>query len=526
MVSPDPLQLPQKPGCYFFKDTADKIIYIGKAKNLRKRVSSYFTKKHIDSKTTHLVEHIHSIEHIITKNEVEALLLESNLIKKHTPQYNIELKYSLRYAWIVLTDEIFPRLLTARTKSIPGEYFGPFTSGQLRRTLIETLQKRFFIRSCKTFPKKPCLRYHIETCRAPCVKYQSEKKYNQYVDKVRSYLRGNNKSLIKILEREMYAFSSKQEYEKAKERKEQISALEYLQKRILVENNRLEEQDVISYYTFVDSNDTISKTYLIVFSFRNGILEQRQEFTIAGEEDVLDEFIKRYYENTPLPSEIIIPQPLQDESIKEYLSEKAKRKITITIPQKGLKKELLDMAKQNLSSKFSNAITLANDIQQHLSLETPVRTIECFDISHLSGSEMVGAMSYFEDGKPVKEKYRKFKIRTVDGIDDFRAIEEVVRRRYKRLLDEKKEFPDLILIDGGRIQVDFAMKALHKLGVSIPLIGIAKKYEEIYFPKEVVAKRFDKNTLMIKTLIQARDEAHRFGITYHKLLRSKRQKRE
>ncbi|MFP4118937.1 MAG: excinuclease ABC subunit UvrC [Candidatus Woesearchaeota archaeon] len=519
-------KLPSKPGCYFFKDISGEIIYIGKAKNLKKRVSSYFAKDVLDSKTASLVESIRDVEVLITKNEVEALLLESNLIRKHKPKYNIELKYGVRYAWVLLTDEKYPRLLTARSKKTGGEYFGPFTSGQLRRTLIETLQKKFFIRTCRKLPKKPCLRYHIEICKAPCVGYQSHEDYMRYIEAVRRYLKGDNDDLIKELESEMHDHSKKQEFEKAKECKEQIEALGFLQKRMLVENNRLEEQDVIGYKRYKDKKDHLEKVYVILFSFRNGVLQDREQFTIADERSVLDEFLKRYYEAAPLPSEIILPHELDDVSIREYLKEKAGHKVTLTAPKRGLKRELLSMVESNLNAKFSEAELLAREIQEKLGLEQPARTIECFDISHLSGTEMVGAMSYFRDGQPVKGEYRRFKIQDVDGIDDFRAMEEVVRRRYARLKKENKPFPDLILIDGGAIQVDFAVKAIEKLGLDIPLVGLAKKQEEIYFPDELVAKRFNKDSRMMRTLIQARDEAHRFGVSYHRLLRSKRQARD
>ncbi|MGM5481083.1 MAG: excinuclease ABC subunit UvrC [Nanobdellota archaeon] len=519
-------KLPSKPGCYFFKDISGETIYIGKAKNLKKRVSSYFAKDLLDSKTASLVEAIRDIDVIVTKNEVEALLLESNLIRKHKPKYNIELKYGVRYAWILLTNEEYPRLLTARSKKMEGEYFGPFTSGRLRRTLIETLQKKFFIRTCRKFPKKPCLRYHIEICKAPCVNYQSHEEYMTYVKVVKRYLKGDNEELIKELESEMQEYSEHLEFEKASERKDQIEALGYLQKRMLVENNRLEEQDVIGYKRYKDKKDHLEKVYIILFSFRNGVLQDREQFTIADERSVLDEFLKRYYEVAPLPSEVILPHELEDESIGEYLNEKAGHKVTLTVPKRGLKKELLLMVESNLDAKFSEAELLAKEIQEKLELDHPVRTIECFDISHLSGTEMVGSMSYFRDGQPVKGYYRRFKIKTIDGIDDFRAMEEVVARRYSRLKEETMPFPDLILIDGGAIQVDFAVKALEKLSIDIPLIGLAKKEEELYFPHESVAKRFKKDSLMMRTLMYVRDEAHRFGVSYHRLLRSKRQKRD
>ncbi|MFW6378918.1 MAG: excinuclease ABC subunit UvrC, partial [Nanoarchaeota archaeon] len=371
--APFPLQkLPSRPGCYFFKDMTGDIIYIGKAKNLKKRVSTYFSKEIHDTKTAVLVEEIRDVEFIVTKDEVEALILESNLIRKHKPRFNIELKYGNRYAWIVLTDERFPRLLTARNKNLPGEYFGPFTSGQSRRTLIETLQKKFHIRTCRTLPKKPCLRYHLGLCKAPCVGYQSEAEYDDTIDVVRRYLQGDNEKLVEELKEEMEEHSRQQEFEKAKERKEQIEALTYLQKRMLVDNDRLEEQDVIWYKRFTDEKDHIEKVRVLVFSFRNGTLQGRETYTVADQKHALDEFLKRYYEIAPLPSEIIIPHALEDDSIQEFLKQKANRKVTLTIPQRGLKKELLDMAKENMDANFDEEQLIATDIQEQLGLDHPV----------------------------------------------------------------------------------------------------------------------------------------------------------
>ena len=513
-------RIPSKPGCYIFTDKQDRIIYIGKAKNLKKRVTSYFSKQHKELKTKQLVEHIHNCEVIITPNEVEALLLESSLIRQHKPKYNIDLKYGVRYAWIVLTNEQFPRLITARNRGLDGEYFGPFVSGQLRRVLIDTLQKKFFIRTCHTFPKKACLRYHINLCKAPCIKAQNKEEYIQNIELVRAYLQGKNKELIKNLEKEMKSHSKKEQFEVAKLIKEQIDALRFLQERILIENTRLEEQDVIQYLIERKKNKDYVK--LMIFSFRHGVLHDKEEFTIAHEEEFLESFLKRYYEVAPAPQEIIIPQELSDKNIEAYLGKLANYKVKIVVPQRGMKKELLELVAQNLVAKQTEAEQLAKELQTNLQLYYPIRTIECFDISHHSGTSMVGAMVHFKDGKPLKSKYRKFKIQTVEGVDDFRAIKEVVYRRYKRLIESKQELPQLILIDGGEIQVEFAGKALQELGIYIPYVGLAKREEEIYFPNKKIAQQFSKKSLMMRTLIQARDEAHRFGITYHRLLKKKK----
>ena len=519
-------KISDKPGCYIYKDITGKIIYVGKAKNLKKRVSSYFSKNYQDIKTAQLVENIRDIETIITKNEVEALLLESNLIKQHKPRYNIDLKYGVRYAWIVLTNEEYPRLLTARTKGMDGEYFGPFVSGNLRRVLLDILRKKFYIRTCRVLPNRPCLRYHIGICKAPCVQKQTREEYMENIEKVRAYLRGKNKELIKELEKDMKEAAAKTNFELAQIHKEQIESLEYLQDQMLVENSRLEEQDVINYKRFISEKDHKEYVQLIVLSFRKGVLSEKQSFKIADEENVLEEFMKRFYEIAQPPSEIIIPHGVEDKSINEYLEKIAGYKVTITIPQRGMKKELLELVDKNIDETISYGEKLAYEIKDKLGLDKPVRTVECFDISHLGGTNTVASMVHFKDGQPVKSKYRKFKIKTVEGIDDFRSMNEVVTRRYKRLLEESKEkgvgvFPDLILIDGGAQQVAFAQGALKDIGVDVPMVGLAKKFEEIYFPDRKQPSRFDKDSDMMRVFINARDEAHRFGITFQRSLRSK-----
>jgi excinuclease ABC subunit C len=523
MVAPPiPLaDLPTSPGCYIYKDESDMIIYIGKAKNLRKRVASYFQKEHDDPKTTALVESIVGMDYIVTNSETESLLLEARLIRQHRPKYNINLKYGVRYAWIVLTNEEFPRLLTARSQNYDGEYFGPFINGLGRKLLLDVLRKKFYIRTCRTLPNKPCLRYHINICKAPCVGKQSVDDYAANVEKVRMYLQGKNKTLIKQLEEEMRVASQETNFELAQIRKEQVEALEYLQERILTENSRLDEEDVINYQRFNKSGK--DKVKFLVFNYRRGILKGKEEFIVDDQNEVLDEFVKRYYDTTPAPKIVILPHELRDATIGDFLSEQAGRVVELRVPQKGIKKELLDLAAKNLNAKFDEADLLAQEIKRELELDHEVRTIECFDISHLQGSNMVGSMVQFHDGKPFKSNYRRFKINTVQGIDDFRAMYEVVTRRYARLKEARAKFPDLIIIDGGAIQLEFAQKAMRELGLEdIPMVGLAKKLEELYFPGEKDPRRWPKSSRMMRCFIAARDEAHRFGITYHRLLRKKK----
>lgn len=514
--------IPQKPGCYLYKNKDKKIIYIGKAKNLRKRVTSYFQKEHSDLKTRLLVKHIVSVDFFMTKTEVEALLLESNLIKKHKPKYNIELKDSKRYAYILVTSEKYPRILTARDKKRKGQYFGPFTSGYHRHVLIETLQKTFFIRTCRKLPKRACLRYHINLCKAPCEDLQSIEEYNQNVTMAVSYLKGKSSSVITKLEKQMKAHAKKMEYENAKLCKDKIEALSYLHERQIVETTETNYEDAINYV--IKENEV----YVLVFSVRNGILQDRHEFTLEYKEDFLEEFVKRYYEDSGkfIPKKILLPHALNDLSIASYLSEVAEKKVEIVVPQKGAKKELVTLVRKNLEEIRKAPVLAATQLKEKLNLESAPLVIECFDISHLSGTDTVASMVQFVNGKPNKAGYRRFKIQSVDGVDDFRSMHEVVLRRYKRLKKEGKEFPDLIVIDGGSQQLEFALRALDELGVIIPIIGLAKQFEEIYVPGKPQPLLFDKKLDMMKLLIFARDEAHRFGLKYQRLLRSKRVKKD
>lgn len=520
-------KLPNKPGCYIYKDKNKKVIYIGKAKNIRKRVRNYFSKD-LDIKTTQLVKNICFVDFIITPNEEEALLLEANLIRKQKPKYNIDLKYGVRYAWILLTKEEYPRILTARDKKRDGEYFGPFVSGTLRKNLIEQLQKQFFIRTCRVLPKKTCLRYHMGLCKAPCVGKQSKEDYQEEVEKVRKYLSGKNNELIKELSLEMQTNSQNKKYEKAQRLKEQIESLENLQKQILVDRDRTGEEDVINYIKDVRQIDSLNKSQeetnikLMVFSFRRGVLQDKQTFKITEKEDWFDEFLKRYYDLATPPQTIIVPKKTKDENIEKFLSIKANYKVNIIIPKKGLKKKLLELVHENLIAEQTENQRLAYELQELLKTPYPINTIECFDISHHSGTSMVGSMVHFKKGKPLKSKYRKFKIQTVEGIDDFRAMYEIVYRRYKRLRDTRSEFPDIIIVDGGELQLKFAKRAIDELGLNIAIVGLAKKFEEIYFPNKKKPIRYDKKLKAMKTIILARDEAHRFGIKYHRLLKSKK----
>ena len=512
--------IPHEPGCYLYRDANSEIIYVGKAKDLRKRVSSYFNREHTDRKTKVLVRHIANIDFFVTNTEVEALLLESTLIKKHKPKYNIDLKDSKRYAFIMLTYERFPRLIVARYKKMKGEYFGPFVSGYTRDVIIKALRKRFFIRTCRTLPKKTCLKYHMNLCKGPCVGYQTYQEYKDNIDTVREILKGNTQHIKSQLKLDMARYSQEENFENAMQCKEQLEAIDYLKERQLVDKERAETEDVINYMIQDE------KVHIMLFAFRHGILQDKESFTIKKEEYILDGFIKEFYSNNIIPNTIIIPHNLHDEKINDYLTQISKRKVNIKTPKIGTKKQLLEMVHKNIEIQLHEENTLPKEIRNLLDINRDVHTIECFDISHLSGTNIVGSMVHFKDGKPIKNNFRKFKIKTVHDNDDFKSMAEVVQRRYSRLKQENYPMPDLIIVDGGDQQLKFAHRELEKLNLKIPIIGLAKQEEELYRIGYEDTINIPNNTAIMKLFIKIRDETHRFGITYQRLLRSKDLKKE
>ncbi len=517
----DDYKIPKETGCYLYKDKKGNVIYVGKAKNLKNRVRSYFDNSKKRIKTRKLIEKISDVEFMITKTEVEALLLEQNLIKKHKPKYNVLLKDSKKYPYLVITKEEFPRLIVTRRKNLKGEYFGPYTVNDLRNNIVRLLRKKFFIRTCRTFPKRPCLRYQIDICKAPCVNKISKEEYSKNIEKVKDFLkRRKTKEIIKEIKKEMKKLSEEKKYEKAKQKKEQIEAIKEIEKKQIIEQKKKSYQDVINYI------EDEEKVTIMVFYVRNGILTGKDRYTIDKTEDYLEEFIKTYYSDKQVPKTIIIPEKLKDESIINYLEAKAEEKVKVISPKRGLKKDLLELAKKNIKSKYKEEYRQMIQLKEKLKLKEEPRIIECFDISHTQGSETVASMVRFKNGKKDKNNYRRFKIRTVEGVDDFRAMKEVVHRRYKRLIKEEKDMPNLILIDGGKIQLKFAKKALNKLNLEIPIISIAKREEEIFTHHKKDPINIDNNEPMMKLLINIRNEAHRFGINYHKLRRKKSLKDE
>ncbi len=505
-------KIPTSPGCYLYKDNST-IIYVGKAKNLKKRVSSYFNKKGLDSKTAALVKNIKEIDFIATDSEVEALILENTLIKKHRPKYNINLKDNKQFACLAITSEQYPRLLLDRKHS--GEKrFGPFTSGQLRDELRELLIKTFKIRTCNKLPKRACLRYHINLCSAPCVDAISKEDYAQSVKEAELVLRGKTRELIAQLQEGMRAFSKEKQYEFAMECKQKIEALTYLEERQKMQRQKKYNEDVINYVVKDD------KVYVMLFNVQRGLLENKQSYILSNTENVFEDFLLRYYSEEDVPKEVILPQSINP-AIVEAINQIRGKSMRVVVPKIGEKKQLLELVDKNIMLQFFAHETTLFELQKALKLQEIPHVIECFDISHLGGTNTVASMVQFRGGVADKSNYRRFKIKTVEGIDDFASMAEVVGRRYSRLQKEDGAMPDLIVIDGGKGQLHAALDSLRDLGLRIPMISLAKKFEEVYLPGLLRPLRLSHKTKALKLLQQIRDEAHRFAITYNRKLRTK-----
>lgn len=502
------------PGCYLFKDKNNKIIYIGKAKNLKKRVKSYFQKDDLDPKTKSMLGHVESLDFVATDNEVEALVLENTLIKKHQPKYNIRLKDAKSHTYLLLTSEEYPRVLISRDKVGKGRFYGPFISAHERDYILQFLKKTFGLRTCKKLPKKACLRFHISLCEAPCIGLISKSDYDKKIANVKLVLSGHTDKLLEKLKEEMKDYSKKNKFENALKIRNQILAIEHLNERQKMQREIRYDEDIINYQIKDD------KVYLIIFNIYKGTLSNKNEFVFDFNDDFFEEFIVQYYSENPVPKELIVPKKVAD-SISEFLEDKKGLKVNVTIPKKGEKKQLLDLVEKNIEISFFADIDKVETLKNKLILQDPPIVIECFDISHLSGTSVAGSMVQFRNGKPDKNNYRRFKIRSVEGIDDFAAIAEVVRRRYIRLKNEDLEFPNLIIIDGGRGQLNFALQELEKLNLKVPIISIAKQFEEIFIPGKIEPIRLSKKDKALQFIQEIRNEAHRFAIKYNQFLRKK-----
>lgn len=519
-----PENLPNKPGVYIMKDKDEKIIYIGKAKNLIKRVQSYFRKNLDRPKTKILMDHFNSLEYIVTNSEKEALILEANLIKKHKPTYNIRLKDDKRYPYVKITNEKFPRLLITRNITKNGSYYGPFTDvGSVKKT-VKFLKSLFKIRTCRNMDG-PCLNSQIDLCYAPCDDEISKEEYNEIIDKIDLFFQGKYSVIVKNLKKEMMEAASEQNYEKAAVLRDQIQSIEEVMDKQFVElaDDDL-DQDVIA---ISEDKDNF---VIVVMAVRNGKIVGKDDFLMNGTEyDSVEEveysFIQQYYGyNRHIPKQIIINQGIGDVSLLEdWLTDLRGNRVYIKVPEKGIKLRLVNMAQKNAEiivhqkKKLENALI---ELKKYLKLEKLPRVIEGYDISNISGKLAVGSKVSFLDAKPNKKKYRHFKINT-PGPNDFEMMKELLTKRFERI--DKDEEPDLIVIDGGKGQLGMACQVLKENNLeNIPIIGLAKEFEEIYIPNTSRPIIIPKDNKALYLLQQVRDESHRFAITYHRKLRSKK----
>jgi excinuclease ABC subunit C len=527
--------LPDGPGVYQYYDKEGKILYVGKAKNLKKRVSSYFNKIHDTAKTNVLVKKIVTIRHIVVPTETDALLLENNLIKTLQPRYNVLLRDDKSYPWLCIKKEPFSRIFATRRMVKDGsEYFGPYTSFKTVSTILELIKELYPLRTCnydlsksniESGKFKVCLEYHIGNCMGPCEGHETLENYQKQVDAIREILKGNFKESMKDFKRVMTNLAAEMHFEEAQKIKEKIEVLENYQSRSTIVNPKITNIDVFS----IVSDESAAYVNFLQIShgsiIRSHTMEIKKKLDETDEE-LLELAIIELRERFQLLSrEIIVP-----------FSVDLGENIRVTVPQLGDKKQILDLSIRN--AKFYRIEQLKQlqivdpdrhtkrimaQMQKDLRLPVEPRHIECFDNSNIQGTNPVAACVVFKDGKPSKKDYRHFNIKTVEGPDDFASMTEVVYRRYKRLLDEKEPLPDLIIIDGGKGQLSSALKSLDELGLrgKIAIIGIAKRLEELFYPGDSIPLYLDKKSETLKIIQQLRNEAHRFGITHHRDKRSK-----
>ncbi len=528
--------LPDQPGIYQYFDNTGKIIYIGKAKNLKKRVSSYFTKTHDNRKTAILVRNIFDIKHMVVETEEDALLLENNLIKKYQPRYNVRLKDDKNYPWIVIKNERFPRVFQTRNVFRDGSaYFGPYTSVLTVRTLLELFRKLYKLRTCKLNlseenirekKHRVCLEYHIGNCLGPCEGKVELKKYTENIDQIKDILKGNISGVIKYLKEMMAQFADEYKFEEANEIKEKLISLEKFQSRSTVVSSTITDVDVFTIdedenYAFVNYLKVIKGA--IVQTYTSEIKKTLDESKEELLELAIVDIRQKIFSNA---KEILIPFRIDItlENIKFHIPQKGDKRKLLELSERNAKYYRLEKEKQTIISRAEkNSTRILETMQKDLHLhEKPVH-IECFDNSNLQGTNPVAACVVFRNTRPSKKEYRHFNVKTVEGPNDFASMEEIVFRRYHRLLEEEKSLPQLIVIDGGKGQLGAALSALEKLKLrgKISIVGIAKRLEEIYFPGDSVPLYLDKNSETLKIIQQLRDEAHRFGITFHRDKRSK-----
>lgn len=538
--------LPDNPGIYQFINDKGKIIYIGKAKNLKNRVRSYFHSGITSPKTLTLVKKITDIEIIVTDSEIEALVLESNLVKEYKPRYNINLKDDKSFPFIKVTNELYPRIYPTRRIVRDGsKYFGPYTDVKSMKSALRMINQIFRIRSCKlditlsSIEKKKfkvCLDYHIKKCDGPCEGFISAEDYYEMVTQVNKMLKGKTSELITELSERMDNYSATLEFEKAADLRDRINRLTVISEKQKVVSDDFEDRDIIA-AAFEGKDSAVT-----IFNVRSGRLIGKKQLKLIIESDetietILSAIIKQYYsDDLEIPSEIVLEtEPAESDLIKEWLKLKNDKKVKLVVPKKkSTLKSLVKMCKENAVLQLKEIqiqkmkkegrvpFSLAA-LQRDLSLKKIPKRIECFDISNLQGSDAVASLVVFIDGKPKKSFYRKFIIKSVTGPDDFASMEEVIHRRYKRLLENNELFPDLIMVDGGKGQLSSAVGVLNKLEVKdITIIGLAKRLEEVFLPGQREAVFIPKTSSALKLLQQIRDEAHRFAVTFHRQKRDKR----
>lgn len=527
--------LPDSPGVYQYFDIKGSIIYVGKAKNLKKRVNSYFTKTHENNRTRLLVKNIVKVEHIVVTSEMDALLLENNLIKKYQPRYNVLLKDDKSYPWICIKKERFPRIFATRKIIRDGsEYFGPYTSMKTVRTLLDLIKGLYPLRTCnydlseekiKAKKYKVCLEYHLGNCQAPCENKLTQEEYDRNIKAIRAIIKGNFKSSLDGFKGQMQQHAEAMEYEDAQKIKEKLDILQNYQAKSTIVNPKISNVDVFSIIT----DETYGYVNFLQLSYGSIIRSHTIE-------------IKKKLDETPQTLLILaiveIRQRFHSQSKEVYLPFPLDlgKDIKVSVPQLGDKKHLVDLSQRNAKyfrmERFKqmqivdpdrHTNRLMSQMKTDLRLSEEPRHIECFDNSNLQGSNPVAACVVFRNGKPFKKDYRHYNIKTVQGSDDFASMEEVVFRRYKRLLEEGASLPQLIIIDGGKGQLSSALKSLDVLGLrgKIAIVGIAKRLEELFFPEDPIPLYLDKKSESLKVIQYLRNEAHRFGITFHRNKRSK-----
>lgn len=547
-------KLPGKPGVYLMHDEKDAIIYVGKAISLKNRVRQYFqSSRNKGAKIEQMVTHISRFEYIVTDSELEALVLECNLIKEHRPKYNTMLMDDKTYPFIKVTvNEPFPRVMMARRmKKDKAKYFGPYTSAGAVKDTIELIRKLYHIRSCnRSLPKdigkeRPCLNYHIHQCYAPCQGYISREEYRKSIDEVVRFLNGNYDPILKELEEKMLDASENLEFEKAIEYRELLASVQKIAQKQKITDTAGDDRDIIAMAS--EGEDAVVQ----VFFIRGGRLIGRDHFYLKIAEndtksEILSSFIKQFYAGTPyIPAELMLPEEIEDqEIIEEWLTTRREHKVRLRIPKKGTKEKLVELAQKNAQMVLKNdkerlkreegrTIGAVKELEKILGLTGIIR-MEAYDISNTSGFDSVGSMVVYEHGKPKRNDYRKFKIKSVQGPDDYASMNEVLTRRFEHGLRERQDesetggfqaFPDLIMMDGGRGQVNIALEILEKLNLHIPVCGMVKddnhRTRGLYFNN--VELPIDRNSECFRLITRIQDEAHRFAITFHRQLRSKGQ---